>query len=175
MCSCRATSFSLPCPITVEKRLGMSHDVGLLTSEKPSILVRTQRKRSRRSRTQDKRSLLGQKHYTFYLSWISFCWQYYTIIIVPSWANNASRPDGIVLSSFPLEGHFCSIYSYSIFVYASLLYRLPESWEKHTAVSADLLEEGNYISISFLAFLASLLYGLLMYSHGLCFDLCTIC
>lgn len=90
----------------------------------PCKPTRTQGKRSRRSRTQDKRLLLSQKRKTSYLSWINLCWQYYTTITVPSWANHASRPDSIVLSHLPLEGHFCSIYSHSILFYASLLYRL---------------------------------------------------
>lgn len=90
----------------------------------PCKPTRTQGKRSWRNRTQDKRLLLSQKHKTSYLSWIRICWQYYTSITVPSWADHVSRPDGMVLSYLPLEGHFCFNYSHSILFYASLLYRL---------------------------------------------------
>lgn len=64
------------------------------------------------------------KSMTSYLSWLSLCWQYHTTITVPIWADSASRANGMGLSRLPLKGHFCSVYSHSVFIYAFFLYRL---------------------------------------------------
>lgn len=82
----------------------------VFVADKPEL------KRSWSIRTQHKRLLLSWKH-----EFMLVLDKYYITITVSSWANHASRPDGVILCPFLLEGHFWSINSRSVLFYASVL------------------------------------------------------